>query len=151
MGTAFPGNTVSDHAAGKQVEDDVEIQVIVLNLEIGNVADPDFILPDGFESPIEQILFLVLLPLFVVALCVFPDADQVQLLHNLAGTLFTHMDAAFCQDNPNLFGAVPLFAVVKNLLHLQHQLPLLFQILRAIRFAENMVVEGPSRHIQGLT
>lgn len=118
MGTAFSRNTVSNHATGKQVEDDAEIQGIVLDSEIGDVADPDLILPGGFEILIEQIPFLVLLPLFIVALCVFPDTDKVQFLHNLTDTLFTHMDTAFCQDDPNLFGTVSLLAVVKNLLHL---------------------------------
>lgn len=49
MGTAFSRNTVSNHATGKQVEDDAEIQGIVLDSEIGDVADPDLILPGGFE------------------------------------------------------------------------------------------------------
>ena len=48
MGAAFPGNTVSNHTAGKQVEDNAEIQGIVLNLEIGNVADPHLIRPAGY-------------------------------------------------------------------------------------------------------
>lgn len=143
MGAVLSGDTVSNHPTGKQFQNHAEVEGVVLNLEIGDVADPDFIYPGCPKILVEQVSFLILLPLFEVTLRVFPDTDRIQFSHDFPDALFADMNTAFGQHYPDFFCAIPLLAIVKNL-------PLLFQIPCAICLAGNMVVEGSSRYFQCL-
>ena len=60
------------------------------------------------------------------------------------------MDAILSQNNPNLFRPKTLLAFIKDLLHLQHELRLLFLIFAPVCSTENVVVKCSPGNIQGL-
>ena len=95
MGAAFSGNTVAHYPAGKQVENDTEVHGVVLYFKIGNIADPNFILPCSLEVLVKQIALLIFLPFFIVALGVLANTNQTKFLHDGPNPLLTDMNTVF--------------------------------------------------------
>ena len=77
--------------------------------------------------------------LFKLLFGIKSNAAQIELLHDRSNALGADSDTAFGQCNANLFGTIPLAAVVEGLLHQKHKLRLLLVALAAAYTAKDMV------------
>lgn len=98
-------------------------------------------MPTGLEILGQQIFPLIFLTFLIIFLCAFSDDLQAKFLPNASDSLFPHMNAIFGKDNPNLFRAETLLAVIKDLLYLQHDLSLFLLIFALVCLTENVVVK----------
>ena len=90
------GYTVSHAPAGKQVDDGVKIDSGIVDLEIGDIADPYLIGTIRSKMPLQQISLFTLLQLHIELFRICGDALQTKLLHNGRSTFCTDLLASSC-------------------------------------------------------
>ena len=97
---------------------------------------------------LQQVLLAVFLMLFKLLFGIKSNAAQIELLHDRSNALGADSDTTFGQCNANLFGTIPLAAVVESLLYQTHELCLLLVALAAVRTAKDVVVKCTASDIQ---
>ena len=135
------GDTIADNFPRKEVENDAQIKPVIVDLEVCNITDPCLIRATCSELLFQQILLAVFLIFLKLLLGIKSNTVQIELLHDRSDALGAYSDAAFSQCNANLFGTIPLAAVVEGLLYQTHELRLFLVTLAAVRSAKDMVVK----------
>lgn len=116
------GYAIADDFPGKEVENDAQIKPVIVELEVCNITDPCLIRMFCGKLLLQQVLLAVFLMLFKLLFGIDSNAAQVELLHDRGNALGADSDATFGQCDANLFGAIPLTAIIKSLPHQMHML-----------------------------
>lgn len=111
------GNAIADDPSGKEVENDAKIKPVIVDLKVCNITDPCLIRTICGELLLQQVLLAVFLILLKLLFGIDSNAAQVEFLHDRGNALGADSDTAFGQCNANLFGTIPLAAVVEGLLY----------------------------------
>ena len=150
MGAGVAGHPVADNPAGEEIEDNAEVEPVVVDLKVGDVADPDLVGAVCGEMLLQQVLLFVLLTLLVLLLCLWTDAVQIQFLHDCHDAFGADPDTALGQCDADLFGTKDR-TVIKGLLHQPHELFLFPVAFTGVGPPENVIVEGAAGNIQRFT
>lgn len=142
------GYAIADDFPGKEVENDAQIKPVIVELEVCNITDPCLIRMFCGKLLLQQVLLAVFLMLFKLLFGIKSNAAQIELLHDRSNALGADSDTTFGQCNANLFGTIPLAAVVESLLYQTHELCLLLVALAAVRTAKDVVVKCTASDIQ---
>lgn len=144
------GYAIADDFPGKEVENDAQIKPVIVELEVCNITDPCLIRMFCGKLLLQQVLLAVFLMLFKLLFGIKSNAAQIELLHDRSNALGADSDTTFGQCNANLFGTIPLAAVVESLLYQTHELCLLLVALAAVRTAKDVVVKCTASDIQSI-
>lgn len=142
------GYSIPYDFAGEEVDNSAEIDPCIFDFEVSNIAHPYLIWVIRGKFSVKQILLLphlILVDLFRVG----ANTVQAKLLHNGQDSFCTDAQTIFSQNSMNLISAIPLFTIIEDLLHFQHELSLLGFVFASICAAENVIVECTAGHIQG--
>lgn len=115
------GYAIADDFPGKEVENDAQIKPVIVELEVCNITDPCLIRMFCGKLLLQQVLLAVFLMLFKLLFGIKSNAAQIELLHDRSNALGADSDTTFGQCNANLFGTIPLAAVVESLLYQTHE------------------------------
>ena len=82
MCTLIFGNLVTYDFSGKQIDDDTKIQWVIVDFEIGNIADPNLVWPFRSKILLHQITSSIFLSLEIRTFGVRTNTVQIEFLHD---------------------------------------------------------------------
>ena len=130
---------------------EASLKPVIVDLKVCNITDPCLIRTICGELLLQQVLLAVFLILLKLLFGIDSNAAQVEFLHDRGNALGADSDTAFGQCNANLFGTIPLAAVVEGLLYQTYELRLFLVTLAAVCTAKDVVVKCTASDIQCFT